>query len=240
MGRSNLGSLTRAFAEQLQGLLNGTVCDDARVTAMERPPGDTWLLGTNLANNLQQTPVRLRSTSTQHHLWLTVQIATFLDPEGYLTVSQSYFGISAVPDDNDPIFHFDYERDKAGYTEAHLQIFAENEKLTPIMQALCTSRKKKSMGELHLPVGGRRFRPSLEDVLEFLIDEELVDGKPGWRDILNATREPFRRIQLKATIRQQPEAAIEILSKMGYTITGGPVEPPRRGRRKPGKLRSSR
>jgi hypothetical protein len=40
------------------------------------------------------------------------------------------------------------------------------------------------MSDLHFPVGGSRFRPSLEDVLDMLVRELGVDHEPGWRDAL--------------------------------------------------------
>jgi hypothetical protein len=71
------------------------------------------------------------------------------------------------------VCHFDYERDKAGgYPEAHLQVPGQSGALA----AMTSGPDKRSLDRLHFPVGGRRFRPILEDVIEFLIVEQLAQA----------------------------------------------------------------
>jgi hypothetical protein len=53
------------------------------------------------------------------------------------------------------------------------------------------------MESLHLPVGGDRFRPCLEDVIEFLVVECRFDCQVGWRTVLEAGRERWRRMQTR-------------------------------------------
>jgi hypothetical protein len=67
---------------------------------------------------------------------------------------------------------------------------------------------------LHLPVGGKRFRPCLEDLVEMLIVEELTVGRPGWQEAIEEHRSRFRRIQLMAAVRDDPEATREELSRL--------------------------
>lgn len=74
---------------------------------------------------------------------------------------------------------------------------------------------------MHLPVGpvgGRRFRPSLEDVIELLIVEGLVDHRDDWEDALNVTRRPFQELQLKAAVRKYPHLAAEALENMNWSV----------------------
>jgi hypothetical protein len=71
------------------------------------------------------------------------------------------------------------------------------------------------MHKLHFPVGGRRYRPSLEDVIEFLIVERLVDARDGWQTVLAREREAFRRLQLRAAIRRDPETTMSALKNLG-------------------------
>jgi hypothetical protein len=212
---SDLPGQARAFANKIQTLLNKTVADHARVTAAVA--GQSLVaVGTNLlTRELTTSAVPLLSTVKQHRCYLDVQFRLYLENEGhYLTVESSFFGVYSSLDAPDPLFHYDFERGKDGYTEAHLQVFGENHALTSMMLAVCTRRKKKQLGELHFPVGGRRFRPALEDVLEFLIDEQLVEPKDGWQDELERCRAEFRDIQLRAAIRRYPELAREVLSKL--------------------------
>ena len=77
------------------------------------------------------------------------------------------------------------------------------------------------MQDLHFPVGGHRFRPALEDVLEMLIDEFGVDKSGDTLERLQAARVRWRRTQTRAAARDAPGAAAESLRAMGYV-----VEPP--------------
>jgi hypothetical protein len=167
--------------------------------------------------------------------WLDVGYRLHLDSRGYLTCANSTYSIHVGPDAEAELFHFDYERDKSAYTEAHLQIDGDNEALRRLMASL--GRPKRTLRHVHFPVGGRRFRPSLEDVLEFLINEGMVEPADGWKGILDRSREEFREKQLKAAIARNPDAAAEALHDMGYTVKP-PKEPrsgvvvPFRGRRR--------
>jgi hypothetical protein len=62
---------------------------------------------------------------------------------------------------------------------------------------------------------GRRFRPILEDVIEFLVSEGLVDPRPGWLDAVEDGRRAFLRKQLRAAIRREPDIALEALKEFG-------------------------
>ncbi len=136
-----------------------------------------------------------------------------LDESGrYLAVVSSFIGIYATDRDRSCLCHFDYERDKTGgYPEAHLQVLGES----PALAAWGGRFHKKELGRLHLPVGGRRYRPALEDVIEFLIVEKLADARSGWTDPIEQERREYFRIQLRAAIRRDPETAREAVRDLG-------------------------
>ncbi len=67
-------------------------------------------------------------------------------------------------------------------------------------------------------MGGRRYRPSVEDVIEFLVVEGLVEAHDGWQDAVKVERDEFHQIQLRAAVRRAPEPAAEQLSAMGWTV----------------------
>jgi hypothetical protein len=71
--------------------------------------------------------------------------------------------------------------------------------------------EKRPLEKLHFPVGGKRFRPCIEDVIEFLINERLVHAHKGWEHRLEEGRARYRRSQLKAAIRRHPEVVEEYL-----------------------------
>lgn len=71
------------------------------------------------------------------------------------------------------LFHVDYEREKQdNYPEAHWQINAGSDAWAGAMGP------KGKLVKLHLPVGGRRFRPSLEDGP---VSDSRRDGRAGER-----------------------------------------------------------
>lgn len=67
---------------------------------------------------------------------------------------------------------------------------------------------------MHLPVGGRRYHPTLEDMVEFLITEKLARPKDGWKQAVADGREQFRKKQLRAAIRRDPDTARKALAKL--------------------------
>jgi hypothetical protein len=210
----------RGLAEKLQRLLNKTVCRTARLgTALLDDPIGHVTIGTGVtARRPEPTPVGLAIGGSQPRCWLKVEYIAWLK-EGYLTVRESVFVLSADPGGSEEIFHYDYERDKDerdGYTEAHLQIVGES----PPMKTLLTTagRAKDPVAKLHFPVGGRRYRPSLEDVIEFLVNERLVHARDGWQKVLDASREEFRDRQLCAAVGFRPDVAMGELQRLGHVV----------------------
>ncbi|TPG12564.1 hypothetical protein EAH86_19865 [Pedococcus bigeumensis] len=123
----------------------------------------------------------------------------------YVQVQTSVFEVYAdIADEGSSLLHVDYQRDKDDYPESHLQVYASSEHWE--------RASTRSLDRLHLPVGGRRFRPSLEDVLEFLLGEGLSTGRAGWETAIGEHRDAFRRTQLKAAVRRDPETARSALA----------------------------
>ena len=105
-----------------------------------------------------------------------------------------------------------------GYGEAHLQIRGECSSLAELAGVSSVDRR---FSKLHLPVGGRRFRPCLEDIIEFCIVEGLVlPHNPSWKEVVDAKRERFYLRQLKAAVRRHPEEAAFALSRLGFSVSG--------------------
>ncbi len=83
------------------------------------------------------------------------------------------------------------------------------------------------MAELHLPMGGHRFRPGLEDVLQWLEAEFGVVTGGAWPEELIVARSQYRRGQTAAAVRDCPSEAVRALRDLGYVVTepvGGPPE----------------
>jgi hypothetical protein len=169
-----------AFAGIIQRLLNATVCDGITIQAYvyNLEPARV-LVGHGLSKtSLEVQPFRLRIGRGTPHGWLEISYRLSLDDEGtYLTVVSSYVGIYANNDERSMLCHMDYERDKPhGYPEAHLQVDGDSAALKAWQ--LTDGTTDRAMHDLHFPVGGRRYRPALEDVIEFLIVERLAAARP--------------------------------------------------------------
>jgi hypothetical protein len=99
-----------------------------------------------------------------------------------------------------------------GPPDAHLQICATSKAWEQI--GVRVDGTERLLGRMHLPVGGRRFRPTLEDMVEFLVTEKLAQPKNGWKEAVTAGREKFRKKQLRAAIRRDPETARDALADL--------------------------
>jgi hypothetical protein len=221
---ADLGQDGRKFAEEITHLLNTTVCDGVRMSCVSVSPS-LVLIG----YGLRATSIKLETFPVRDgRCWLRVGYQLRMDDEGqYLAVSSSVFGIYADAEATNCLCRFDYEREKSGYPPTHLQVYGTSEVLTAWPQGQASDHSEdcgegcklehsgsptSELERLHFPGGDRRYRPILEDVIEFLIVEQLATGRPGWRKAVNGGKKNFHRKQLAAAIRRDPETAREALA----------------------------
>ncbi|MCF3960488.1 hypothetical protein [Streptomyces fuscigenes] len=127
----------------------------------------------------------------------------------------------------DPLVRFEYVRSSKEPPGAHIQVHAHRDEMAYLLRLADAGRPKRGMkhdklprlSEMHLPVGGHRMRPALEDVLMFLKRELAIDTAPGWQAVINERLQEWRIVQLKSAVRDHPEAAAEILRVLGYEVT---------------------
>ncbi|PZF81536.1 hypothetical protein [Jiangella anatolica] len=205
--------LAREFAAEVQDVLNKTVCNGAVVGAVvswdRTSKQDIVIVGTLLDGVVAQ-PVRLCLGRERPKCWLDAQYRCDFDDRGrFLMVVSSYFGIYA-PDGVKTLCHYDYERNKAGYPAAHLQVAGT----CPALGELPGKRSADELAKLHFPVGGRRYRPTIEDMVEFVISEGFAKGRDGWGRIVAQHRDRFHQKQLSALVRRHPDIARAVLADM--------------------------
>lgn len=209
---------TNKFAKEIQALLNCTIASHVQVKAVALSKGDDRLfaLGHLLdKNTMTAQRFRLRPCLERSELWMDVSFQLRLDAEReHLMVHKSFFGVFGGQQDKRGLFHYDYERDKAdGYPDAHLQVYADSGLFDRVNNPKTDGGR--SFAQLHFPVGGKRFRPCLEDVIEFLIVERLVQARDDYEKVLEAGREGFRRNQLLAAMRRDPGAVEMFMQRYG-------------------------
>lgn len=204
--QAHLTREARTFAGDLSELLNGTITHGIRISVVMTRAG-TAVVGYEVKKtNLRSSPIALttRQPRTSLYLFVTYTLGLSEQDGRFLTVTKSTYGLGASK--TEWAFRYDYERDPSNeYPEAHLHILGASERLADLV---ATGRPGRQPSRLHLPVGGRRFRPCLEDVIEFCIVEQLVKPQHNtWKEKLNTHRDRFYRRQLKAAVRQCPATA---------------------------------
>lgn len=173
-------------------------------------------------------PICLRPDAVNDALfWLRVNFRLMLDHERtHLTVSKSQMALLLTDLTRKPkyrnrprlLLRVEYERDVTGKPASHIQVHAYNPDFT-FAQARRGAARMRHLENFHIPAGGRRYRPILEDLVEFLIDEELADAHPGAKAALGEARVEWERQQLRAAVRRDPETAAAQLRTQGYEVT---------------------
>lgn len=142
----------------------------------------------------------------------------------HIAVEHSSFVLKAKLD-RAPIIRWDYDRDARSKPRSHVQVTARRGALSHILSRL-DHETPHSIESLHVPMGGERFRPCLEDIIEFLIRDCGFQGATGWENVIQNGRARWRRIQTRAVVRDSPAEAVAELESLGYQVT-----PPQDGER---------
>ncbi len=216
--QADLKTQAREFASDLSVLLNGTITHGIRISAGMTPAG-VALVGYGVTpKNLVSSSIKLRTRQAQTSLYLYVAYTLDLDKQNgrFLTVTKSTYGLGRGEAESD--IRYDYVRSPSNdYPEVHLHIHGGSEALAGLASAGWGVR---SSSRLHLPVGGRRFRPCLEDIIEFCIVEKMVEPQQqDWKEVLDTHRDEFYRKQLKSAVRRDPQAAVSALEQEGFRVS---------------------
>jgi hypothetical protein len=134
----------------------------------------------------------------------------------HIAVEHSSFQLKAKIE-RTPIIRWDYDRNPNNKPRSHIQITAHRGALSHMLSRL-DHETPHSIESLHIPMGGERFRPCLEDVIEFLIRDCGFQGSEGWRQTIREGRSRWRRIQTRAVVRDSPECAVAELESLGYKV----------------------
>lgn len=216
------------FVDTLNELVDGVLDTPARFEtefvsdpqqAIVRPPNPE-------ADKVPSIPlIRAGDDSKSPALFLGVTYKVAMDAKGaHLQVVTSTISLRVdvtggqrVPR---PLVRVEYDRAQVrpGRTAAHVHLHANSPELAWVFGS--GGQAAPDLHALHFPVGGRRFRPTLEEFLLFLDRESLFnDWKDGWKPKLIQSLEAWERLQARATARQFPEEAAGALEALGYGVT---------------------
>lgn len=226
-GDAALARATRAFAADLHSTLSRVLPDEPEPFAVH-------------TDRTAPTHVRVRH-APEPGVPLTVDGVVVLrlrvdyrcgwDRTGrFLAVRRSTLAVVAEGSD-EPLFRYDYD---AGSDEkvpaAHLNVHGHRDELVFAMMAAghrlrgrarssaVRSGRVPRVSTLHFPLGGRRFRPSFEDVVEMVVREFGLDTRPAWREAVRAGRTRWRAVQLRAAVREDPGGAVAVLRELGWAV----------------------
>lgn len=164
-------------------------------------------------------------------LTLKVSYNCCLDGEAkHLAVDSSEFKVyEGATAHGEPLFRYDYvRRPVSEIPVAHVQFHGHRDQFVYLLtrageasrrgKRRANSEEFERISDVHFPLGGHRFRPCLEDVLEMLINELGVDCDSAGREALREGRNEWRRTQTRAVVRDSPEIARETLRTLGYNV----------------------
>lgn len=215
----NLERSIRDLRDEICNLLNATVTTGVRLGSVTRYAHQwervTGYIGYHVTGGLLEPDDLLPAG----HAFLAVSYTLDLDDEGYALVRKSRFAIYGQADDAQPFVRFEYERDAEKYPVAHIQVHGESEALGKLNEK---SGQSKALSKLHLPVGGKRYRPTLEDVIQFLIEEGYAEERMGYQEAIKETLEPYFARQLGAAVRRDPVTAWDALQRTEWWSENNP------------------
>lgn len=140
--------------------------------------------------------------------------------ESFLGTHKSTFRLRN-PAGGAPVFHSDYLREprSQGVPVAHYNVSSQHPVVRHMVDPTGLEKYSEATRKIHIPVGGHRFRPTLEDILHMLILDFNVACHPDWHENLREGRALFRETQTAAVVRDHPLKAAEELRQLGFSVT---------------------
>nr|DAH77187.1 MAG TPA: hypothetical protein [Caudoviricetes sp.] len=213
---------TNDFASRVQQLLDATLEDDESTDSSD---DDSGVTSSTLDENSSyiRAQKRLLSDHCPNRCFGVLTAEFYCCPSSsgrYFAIQKSSLSVKiGYGESTRPILRIDYIHASTSYTNCHVHVVGFNNLLDYLTPRV---GKNKSIPQttdvLHVPVGGKRFRPGLEDIIELLIRQCGVSHKKNALNVIHQSREEWAAIQTKAVVRDRPEAAIEALESMGYKI----------------------
>jgi hypothetical protein len=227
-GGPSLAERSATFAEEVQESLDGVLPGKRRIVSRRLDGIDRYIVQPEGNSSAQRRiPVYVDG---EHLADFSVSLFLDLDRTGrYLKTVRSDIAVHSVLD-RTPLVRLEYRADMHTAPIAHWQIHAERGSFSHLLARAHAHRpdlveKPHDLSSLHFPVGGERFRPCLEDVLQFLVLECGVDAHGDWEAAVSKGREAWRRRQLGSAVRDAPDEAARVLMEAGWAVEPPPDGP---------------
>lgn len=216
MTDTSLEERSALFATSIQSTLDGTLPGCRQVISQKVEGADRYLV--TLADAKISLLVEDQALAS-----LSFSLDQQLDYSGqHLKTTGSKITIwSSI--DRTPLIRLEYKSNMRSDPICHWQVHAERGARSHLLGIANFSdpkrvKKPHDYSTLHFPVGGERFRPCLEDVLQFLIVDCGVDRLDGWQSHIESGRERWRRMQLRSSVRDAPQDAANTLKSLGWIV----------------------
>lgn len=218
--RRKLERELRRFTDKLSGLLNRTVTTGVSLTTLAEKDGSRGWLGYGISRQRlvpdRAIPLTIGKAPPRCHLGIYQRLRLTPD-DRFLVTEYATYGLYVAADlDEGMVLHYDYEREpqppdglaRYPYPMPHVQVNGASGDLQTVCER---SDINKSLPDLHLPVGSYRYRPTLEDIIHFVVSEGMADAHDGWDEVVADGRAEWEEIQLRAAVRKHPDIAREVL-----------------------------
>ncbi|MGJ0388769.1 hypothetical protein OD997_06220 [Microbacterium sp. CGR1] len=215
------------FAERIAHTIRSTLPGDPVIAALREPTGRVQITAVEVDTNGNPT-----SVPTEMPLFIAkekvarwrLSMSMQLDwTNKFLKTRASALALTSEYE-SAPLARLEYLSTTHTAPVSHWQFHAERGAFSHLLaRASSNSRyvtgRPHSLSTLHFPVGGERYRPSIEDFIEFLIRECGVDPQPGWEAAVQEGREIWRRMQTRTVVRDLQAEAAQTLKDLGWTVT---------------------
>lgn len=215
--------LLQDFAEELDALIRGCIplSDDVKIGLFFGTKNRVVIQPMSPSGEERKIPLFLASDlAGEFDLHIQVQI----DPaQKTLRTVKSNFVLSSTLED-EPLARLEFYEKTRSAPITHWQFHAERGAFSFLLGVAAGSSKLVTdqpwrLSKLHFPVGGDRYRPGVEDFLEFLIFECGFDKHRGWQKHLQKGRTRQRDAQLEKVIRAQQNKSAQILTDLGWQVS---------------------
>jgi hypothetical protein len=216
----DLHAASTAFAQEIDDLLEGVLPrgtqdkpDQPRIRVLKQ--GERYVIRTGTED--QAGGIGLYSDG-KHVGELHVSYHCAPDrADNFLAVRKSMFQLTS-PQEGTPLLRLDFNQNANKVPAAHWNVHGERG-ATSVILARCNPKHSGLLSQVHLPVGGTRTRPCLEDFVDMLVTEFGIDYNNGWAKLIQDGRQKWRTFPTKSVVRDSPEAAASVLRHLGYTVT---------------------
>lgn len=223
MSETSIRDRSANFADEIQSTVRAVLPGQVDVQSIAAPGRDDRFIvrPTGVDGESVRIPLYVAGEALAA---LSAQIYLGMDRvDAYLKTLRMDLAVHSTLD-RTPLARLEFRSDMTSDPIAHWQVHGERGSLSHLLARAHAVRPKivkkpHDMSSLHFPVGGERFRPCLEDFLQFLVHECGVDANEGWEIAITEGRERWRRRQLRAIARDAQDEVADALRAEGWTVT---------------------